>query len=161
MQSTKLSSIFDTASTSLGEFVQLNCPDSKVHGANMGLTWVLSAPDGPMLAPWTMLSRCFLFFILQCYRHRWWGGNLCQVHTPVNVKQHHMREGIWCNLHRASQCIEAATKWPAVCRLHFRFEIFFWVNISQDQQEKLTEPRPPPILRFKSVKECSHGHWLP
>ena len=31
-------------------------PDSKVHGANMGPTWVLSAPDGPMLAPWTLLS---------------------------------------------------------------------------------------------------------
>ena len=28
-----------------------NIPDSKVHGANMGPTWVLSAPDGPMLAP--------------------------------------------------------------------------------------------------------------
>ena len=26
-------------------------PDSKVHGAKMGPTWVLSAPDGPMLAP--------------------------------------------------------------------------------------------------------------
>ena len=26
-------------------------PDSKAHGANMGLSWVLSAPDGPMLAP--------------------------------------------------------------------------------------------------------------
>ena len=26
-------------------------PDSKAHGANMGLTWVLSAPDGLMLAP--------------------------------------------------------------------------------------------------------------
>ena len=25
----------------------LNSPDSKVHGANMGPTWVLSAPDGP------------------------------------------------------------------------------------------------------------------
>ena len=24
------------------------CPDSKVHGANMGLTWVLSATDGPI-----------------------------------------------------------------------------------------------------------------
>ena len=24
-----------------------NTPDSKVHGANMGHTWVLSAPDGP------------------------------------------------------------------------------------------------------------------
>ena len=31
-------------------------PDGKVHGANMGPTWVLSAPDGPMLAPWTLLS---------------------------------------------------------------------------------------------------------
>ena len=31
-------------------------PDSNIHGANMGPTWVLSAPDGPMLAPWTLLS---------------------------------------------------------------------------------------------------------
>ena len=26
-------------------------PDSKVHGANMGPTWVLSAPDGPHVRP--------------------------------------------------------------------------------------------------------------
>ena len=26
-------------------------PDSKVHGANMGPTWVLSAPDGPDIGP--------------------------------------------------------------------------------------------------------------
>ena len=26
-------------------------PDSKLHGANMGLTWVLSAPDGPHVGP--------------------------------------------------------------------------------------------------------------
>ena len=37
-------------------------PDSKVHGANMGPTWVLSAPDGthdgPMnLAIWLSLSH--------------------------------------------------------------------------------------------------------
>ena len=31
-------------------------PDSKVHGANMGHTWVLSAPDGPHVGPWTLLS---------------------------------------------------------------------------------------------------------
>ena len=30
-------------------------PDSKVHGANMGPTWVLSAPDGPHVGPWTLL----------------------------------------------------------------------------------------------------------
>ena len=34
-------------------------PDSKVHGANMGPTWVLSAPDGPMLAPWTLFQGIY------------------------------------------------------------------------------------------------------
>ena len=34
------------------------CPDCKVHGASIGPTWTLSAPDGPMLAPWTLLIRC-------------------------------------------------------------------------------------------------------
>ena len=29
----------------------LRVPDSKVHGANMGPTWVLSAPDGPHVSP--------------------------------------------------------------------------------------------------------------
>ena len=33
-----------------------NFPDSNVHGANMGPTWVLSAPMGPMLVPWKLLS---------------------------------------------------------------------------------------------------------
>ena len=32
-------------------------PDSKVHGANMGPTWVLSAPDGPHLGPMTLAIR--------------------------------------------------------------------------------------------------------
>ena len=31
-------------------------PDSKVHGANMGPTWVQSAPDGPRVGPWTLIS---------------------------------------------------------------------------------------------------------
>ena len=29
----------------------VSIPDSKVHGANMGPTWVLSAPDGPHVGP--------------------------------------------------------------------------------------------------------------
>ena len=32
-------------------------PDSKVHGAYLGPTWVLLAPERPLLAPWTLLSR--------------------------------------------------------------------------------------------------------
>ena len=38
-------------------------PDSKIHGANMGPTWVLSAPGGShMLAPWTLLSGMITCF---------------------------------------------------------------------------------------------------
>ena len=33
------------------------CPDSKVPGANMGPTWVLSAPDGPHDGPMNLAIR--------------------------------------------------------------------------------------------------------
>ena len=32
-------------------------PDSKVHGANMGPTWVLSAPDEPHVGPMNIAIR--------------------------------------------------------------------------------------------------------
>ena len=32
-------------------------PDNKVHGANMGPTWVLSAPDGPHVGPMELAIR--------------------------------------------------------------------------------------------------------
>ena len=32
-------------------------PDSKVHGANMGPTWVLSVPDGPYVGPMNLTIR--------------------------------------------------------------------------------------------------------
>ena len=32
-------------------------PDNKVHGANMGPTWVLSAPDGPHVGPMGLAIR--------------------------------------------------------------------------------------------------------
>ena len=35
-------------------------PDSKVHGANMGSTWVLSAPDGPHGGPMNLVIRGYL-----------------------------------------------------------------------------------------------------
>ena len=35
-------------------------PDSKVHGANMGPTCVLSAPDGPHGGPMNLAIRAFL-----------------------------------------------------------------------------------------------------
>ena len=35
-------------------------PDSNVHGANMGPTWVLSAPDGPHVGPINLAIRDIL-----------------------------------------------------------------------------------------------------
>ena len=41
-------------------------PDSKVHGANMGPTGVLSAPDGPYVVPMNLAIRevllIYIFF---------------------------------------------------------------------------------------------------
>ena len=34
-----------------------DAPDSKVHGANMGPTWVLPAPDGPHVGPMNLVVR--------------------------------------------------------------------------------------------------------
>ena len=38
-------------------FLALAIPDSKVHGANMGPTWVLLAPDGPHVGPMNLAIR--------------------------------------------------------------------------------------------------------
>ena len=37
-------------------------PDSKVHGANMGPTWVLSAPGGPHVGPMNFAIRVACYF---------------------------------------------------------------------------------------------------
>ena len=37
--------------------LEVNIPDTKIHGANMGPTWVLSAPDGPHVGPMNLAVR--------------------------------------------------------------------------------------------------------
>ena len=39
------------------DFLTQTLPDSEVHGANMGPTWVLSAPDGPHVGPTNLAIR--------------------------------------------------------------------------------------------------------
>ena len=41
-------------------YVRLIHPDRKVHGANMGPTWVLSAPDWPHVGPMYLAIRALL-----------------------------------------------------------------------------------------------------
>ena len=40
-----------------GPKIRTAIPDSKVHGTNMGPTWVLSAPDGPYVGPMKLAIR--------------------------------------------------------------------------------------------------------
>ena len=42
-------------------------PDSKVHGANMGPTWVLSAPDGPHVGPMNLAIRVYIHIYIYIY----------------------------------------------------------------------------------------------
>ena len=44
-----------------------HCPDSKAHGANMGPTWVLSAPGGPHVGPRNLAIR--VISIWRPFRH--------------------------------------------------------------------------------------------
>ena len=48
--------VLETFSRGLARKAMRSHPDNKVHGANMGPTWVLRYQIGPMLAPWTLLS---------------------------------------------------------------------------------------------------------
>ena len=56
--------------------------DSKVHGANMGPTWVLSAPDGPHIGSTNLAIG--VLFIAQCTK-------LCA--RPICL----IRDGTWQN----------------------------------------------------------------
>ena len=49
-------------------------PDSQVHGANMGPTWVLSAPDGPHVSPINLAIRVTVQLS--------WGGTVTVVFNP-------------------------------------------------------------------------------
>ena len=58
----------------------ISIPDSKVHGANMGPTWVLSVPDGPHVGPMNLAIRdCFplLPYPLVAQQLMWLMFNAC------------------------------------------------------------------------------------
>ena len=52
-----LSPVLRQAST----WTNTDFPDNKVHGTNMGPTWVLSAPGGPHVCPINLAIRLLLF----------------------------------------------------------------------------------------------------
>ena len=55
--------------------VPVGSSDNKIHGANMGLTWVLPAPDGPNVGPMNLaiwVTMLYYVFILCVQKRREW-----------------------------------------------------------------------------------------
>ena len=71
------------------EFVRYsNVPDSKVHGANMGPTWALSAPDGPHIGPRNLAIWSVCWTVMdQSLRKYEWNGHLIVVITEMELLQ--------------------------------------------------------------------------
>ena len=59
-------------------------PDSKVHGANMGPTWVLSAPGGPHVG---LINFAIWGIIAWPSRTRYWIQGCCDPNRTGNVQQ--------------------------------------------------------------------------
>ena len=106
-------------------------PDSKVHGANMGPTWVLSAPDGPHVGPMNLalLSGSGLVRMLDascavC-------NNLLFVHSfaelNLDIYYYPQRNLLVCNqrdyqYNSKGQSIEILFSWS----LHLSTLVVFW-----------------------------------
>ena len=52
-------------------------PDSKIHGDNMGPTWVLPAPGGSHVGPWNLLSG----YVFLTSERQGWSPHCC--HTSL------------------------------------------------------------------------------
>ena len=64
-------------------------PDNKLHGANMGPTWVLSAPDGPHVGPMILATQLDYGVCIHCMMHIWWWMVVIMVdslcHSDANM----------------------------------------------------------------------------
>ena len=61
-----------------------NVPYSKAHGANMGPTWALSAPDGPHIGPRNLAIWGVCLTVMDQSLHKYeWNGHLIVVITEM------------------------------------------------------------------------------
>ena len=79
-------------------------PDSKAHGANMGPTWVLSAPDGPHVSPMNLVIRdveCIswyrqvVFVVFCCIKYPLW--LVASLRLGQSYECHRLPKCCWSN----------------------------------------------------------------
>ena len=73
-------------------------PDSKIHGANMGPTWVLSAPDGPHIGPINLViwGSCYTSLGIAIIK-RWWSWDHLTfvLGIPMLGKRSYIKTSPW------------------------------------------------------------------
>ena len=119
--------------------------DNKVHGANMGPTWVLSAPDGPHVGPINLAIK---------YTTTNSGAAITVVGTdPGFISKHHIRpvlmDQCWC------LCDKMRQWWSAISLGHLilQWKHFnrVWLNKTQLCKNML----------FSCFIKCSNGKYIP
>ena len=88
--------------TKFVRFFKVVSPDNKVQGANMGLTWVLSAPDGPHVGHTNLVIRVSL-------------GRVCKGFRTVPI-----RLLIFTHVHT---CLMAGVVLPEISRVSSRIAL--------------------------------------
>ena len=107
-------------------------PDSKIHGANMGPTWVLSAPDGPHVGPMNFAIRGFF------------GANL--LHEPPLMTS--------CN------CGPTGTKFNGIL-IKMQWFLFNKMNLKLSANGRhLFRPECIKILITVAILEGIHLHYI-
>ena len=69
----------------LAKFCDMNIPDCKVHWANMGPTWVLSAPYGPHVGPMNLAIRDVFIFDIEESQFQGKLGSICVLRIEQMV----------------------------------------------------------------------------
>ena len=85
-------------------------PDSKDHGANMGPTWVLSAPDGPHVGPMNLTIREII--IVQARAHHWHTTRLLQPPYIVRPQYSSVHGYSWTMYCLSMRCDDTAACHP-------------------------------------------------
>ena len=105
-------------------------PDSKVHGANMGPTWILSAPDGPHVGPVNLAIRVNIG----------WGNGLLpkrrEVSSWSSVDQYYKRPMVSLDYKELNlkqipishRMYHSHLKWKTQQRLHYFLSKYIKIN---------------------------------
>ena len=132
-------------------------PDSKVHGANMGPTWVLSAPDGPHVGPMNLAIRAVViacWLVVYIFWSEWKVGGCLNwvvfwlsdnaLSTDVTGRNSYCFQAINSLVHRPDSR-KTAYHWGCARRLwnslHIKWSIWLVCWVGNNQDHNLSESR--------------------